>query len=83
MKHDPILRVNTSQPVAPMFRYRLRTLLILMAVGPALLAVAWWLTQFVVGHQPHPTLVALLLIGHFASWIAGPVLWYYEIESMS
>ena len=66
-----------------MLRYRLRTLLILLAAMPALLAVAWWLTQFALGHQPHPTLVALLLIGHFASWIAGPVLWYYEIESMS
>src|SRR5882724_9175847 len=38
MKHDPILRVNTSQPLAPMFRYRLRTLLIVLALGPALLA---------------------------------------------
>jgi hypothetical protein len=25
-----------------MFRYRLRTLLILLAVGPPVLAVAWW-----------------------------------------
>jgi hypothetical protein len=28
-----------------MFRYKLRTLLILLAVGPPLLAGAWWLRE--------------------------------------
>jgi hypothetical protein len=28
--------------IAPIFRYTLRTLLILLAVGPALIAVAYW-----------------------------------------
>ncbi len=61
-------------------RIRLRTLLIVLAAAPAVLAVAWWLLLFVLGNQPHPTLVALLLIGHFASWIAGPWLWWSEID---
>jgi hypothetical protein len=46
-RHAPAPNANSSSYAAnavtpPMFRYRLRTLLILMAVGPPLLAVVWW-----------------------------------------
>ncbi len=30
-------------------RYRLRTLMIVLAVGPAVLALAWWYCKFAIG----------------------------------
>ena len=34
-----------------MFRYRLRTLLILLAIGPPMLAGAWWMVESPAGHE--------------------------------
>jgi len=63
-------------------RYSLRTLLILTVIGPPLLALAWWSAQWSYGFRPHPTLLAVLLIGITACWIAGPLLWYWELVRM-
>jgi len=40
-----------------MFRYNLRTLLIVLALGPMALAFAWHITA---GHQPDPVIAALV-----------------------
>jgi hypothetical protein len=63
-------------------RYSLRTLLILSAIGPPLLSMAWWFGLWLYGYRLHPTLAAVLLIGIAASWIVGPMLWYFELVQM-
>jgi hypothetical protein len=63
-------------------RFRLRTLLIVLAFLPAAIALAWWACLFALGSQPHPTLVAFILVAHFASWLAAPLLWWSELDAM-
>jgi len=67
-------------------RFRLRTLLILLAVGPPVLAVAWWLVNFV--HDPIPSQsggplppMGLLAVGAMlypAAWAAVIALWWWS-----
>jgi hypothetical protein len=63
-----------------MFRYKLRTLLILTAIGPPILAWAYW-TAIWLGANPIVFSV-LALIASLATWIIGPVAWYRELMHM-
>lgn len=61
-------------------RYRLRTLVLLTAVGPPLLAGLYWTATWL-GGQP----IALgmgLLVALFAASVFGLIAWYYELIYM-
>ena len=61
-------------------RYRLRTLVILTALGPPVLAMAWW-TAIWLGENPFVfALVAVL--AYLATWLIGPIAWYRELVKM-
>jgi len=57
-------------------RYRLSTLVILTAIGPPLIAGAYWAATWV-GANP----VAFVIFA-MAMWVVAPVAWYYELMSM-
>jgi len=61
-------------------RYRLRTLVILNAVGPPLLAMAWW-TAVWLGENPFIFAVVAAL-AYLAIWAIGPIAWYRELVKM-
>src|SRR4051812_15512019 len=63
-------------------RYRLRTLVILTAVGPPALALVWWSWLWLNGHRPHSTLLAVFLIADATAWIIWPFLWWSELVQM-
>jgi fatty acid desaturase len=74
--------VRHSGYPAPM-QYRLRTLHILLAIGPPLLALAWWTAQWFWAYPIMPMIlayVALCVFGHVACYrelmrmICGPYL---------
>ena len=61
-------------------RYRLRTLVLITAIGPPLLAATYW-TARLVGGNP----IALGLtsaVGLLAAFVFGVMAWYYELLSM-
>jgi hypothetical protein len=74
--------VAVSKSMTPPVRYRLRTLLILLAVMPPVLATAYWIIEWLLGNRLHPTLFAILVIAYAVSSIAGPILLYRELIYM-
>jgi hypothetical protein len=61
-------------------RYGLRTLVILTAIGPPLLAAAWW-TAIWLGANPLAFAV-MTALAYLATWIVGPIAWYRELMKM-
>lgn len=61
-------------------RYRLRTLVILTAVGPPLIAGTYW-TAIWLGGQPMVLGVAVM-VALAAAWVFGLVAWYRELLHM-
>jgi len=61
-------------------RYRLRTLVILTAVGPPLLAGAYW-SAIWLGTNPIALVVVVAFV-YLATWIVGPTVWYREFLYM-
>ena len=59
-------------------RYRLRTLLIVAAIGPPMLAVLYWIGVWV---WLHPLLVigVTFVLGYLSLWIIGPLMWFTSI----
>jgi hypothetical protein len=64
------------------FRYKLRTLLILLTVLPPMVATTYWMIEWLLGNRLHPTLFAILVIAYAVSSIAGPILLYRELIYM-
>jgi hypothetical protein len=61
-------------------RYRLRTLVLLTAIGPPLLAALYWFVQWLGGN---PVAFGLgFLIALFAGFVFGLIAWYYELQYM-
>jgi len=58
-------------------RYRLRTLHVLLAIGPPLLAVAFWSAQFFWSYP-----AALIGVALAAAAIFGLAAWYRELDEM-
>jgi hypothetical protein len=59
-----------------MFRYKLRTLMIVLALGPPVLAVTWWAGLLIVEFAPRPrsfaeTFTCLLVCGLLMFAIGG------------
>ena len=61
-------------------RYRLRTLVILTTIGPPLLAGAYWAAKWLGAHPV--VFIILAVVAYLASWVIGPIAWYYELVSM-
>jgi len=59
-------------------RYSLRTLLIVVMIGPPLLATAYWAGQWVYAH-PLLTLGVTFVLGYLSLWIIGPIVWFHGI----
>jgi hypothetical protein len=61
-------------------RYGLRTLVIMTAVGPPLLAGAYWIAKWA-GADP---VVFSLAAGSaaLAVWVIGPIAWWHELVRM-
>ena len=55
-------------------RYHLRTLVLLTAIGPPLLAGAYWIAIWL-GANPLAFSIATV-VAVLALWIAGPIAWY-------
>jgi len=60
--------------------YRLRTLVLLTAVGPPLLAWAYWTAQWIGAHPA--VFIVFAMASSVAMWVIGPVAWYYELVNM-
>jgi Zn-dependent protease with chaperone function len=61
-------------------QFRLRTLVLLTAIGPPLLAAFYWVAQWLGGNP-----IALgvgLLIALFAVFVFGLIAWYHELQYM-
>ena len=61
-------------------RYRLRTLVILTAIGPPLLAAGWRIALWLDANPLAFAAIATLV--YLATWIIGPVAWYRELVKM-
>jgi len=57
-----------------MFRYKLRTLLILLAIGPPAIALEWWYLK-----ESSLALLALLVVSlYLILWLLYLILWLVE-----
>ncbi len=63
-------------------RFTLRTLVLWLTIGPAVLAVSWWSLQWLIGYRPHPTLIAVFIVAYLVGAIAGPFLLYRELMTL-
>jgi hypothetical protein len=63
-------------------QYRLRTLHLLLVIGPLLLALLYWTIQWRLGQRAHPTLVVFIVVGYLMASILGPILCYRELLEM-
>jgi len=61
-------------------RYRLRTLVVLTAIGPPLLAGSYWAGKWL-GSQPFVFGVAVI-VALFAAFVFGLIAWYRELLYM-
>jgi hypothetical protein len=61
-------------------RYSLRTLVILTAIGPPLLAGAYWSAIWL---GANPIVFAVVAVfAYLTTWIIGPIAWYRELMCM-
>jgi hypothetical protein len=61
-------------------RYSFRTLVILTAIGPPLLALGWWIAIWL-GKNPFLFAITAVL-AYLATWTIGPIAWYRELVRM-
>jgi hypothetical protein len=52
-------------------RYRLRTLLIVLALGPPMLAGGWWFVRWALAFEPFAVLVSAVLVALPAALFLG------------
>ena len=61
-------------------RYRLRSLHILLGIGPPLIALTSW-TAIWLGANP-VAFVGMAALATLVMWIVGPIAWYRELVKM-